>query len=75
MIESIHLKNAGPAYEMQMALAPRLNLITGDNGLGESEQAIEAAQAVLEAPDASAMDIAEADQGLRKAALPELDPF
>ncbi len=36
MLESIHLKNVGPAPEMQMDLAPRLNLITGDNGLGKS---------------------------------------
>jgi hypothetical protein len=31
MLESIHLKNVGPAPEMKMDLAPRLNLITGDN--------------------------------------------
>lgn len=36
MLESLHLKNVGPAPEMQMALAPRLNLVTGDNGLGKT---------------------------------------
>lgn len=36
MLESIHLKNVGPAPEMTMDLAPRLNLVTGDNGLGKS---------------------------------------
>ena len=36
MLESIHLRNVGPAPEMKMELAPRLNLITGDNGLGKS---------------------------------------
>lgn len=36
MLESIHLKNVGPAAEMIMDLASRLNLITGDNGLGKS---------------------------------------
>lgn len=36
MLESIHLKNVGPAPEMKMDLAPRLNLVTGDNGLGKS---------------------------------------
>lgn len=36
MLKSIHLKNVGPAPEMEMELAPRLNLITGDNGLGKS---------------------------------------
>lgn len=36
MLNAIHLKNVGPAPEMTMALAPRLNLITGDNGLGKS---------------------------------------
>lgn len=36
MLESLHLKNVGPAPEMKMDLAPRLNLITGDNGLGKS---------------------------------------
>src|SRR5271156_6117879 len=36
VLEYLHLKNVGPAPEMEMALAPRLNLITGDNGLGKS---------------------------------------
>jgi hypothetical protein len=36
MLEFLHLKNVGPAPEMSMDLAPRLNLITGDNGLGKS---------------------------------------
>jgi predicted ATPase len=36
MLESIHLKNVGPAREMRLDFAPRLNLITGDNGLGKS---------------------------------------
>jgi predicted ATPase len=36
MLEYLRLKNVGPAPEMQMELAPRLNLITGDNGLGKS---------------------------------------
>lgn len=36
MLESIYLKNVGPAPEMKMDLAPRLNIITGDNGLGKS---------------------------------------
>jgi hypothetical protein len=36
MLEALHLKNVGPAPEMELELAPRLNLITGDNGLGKS---------------------------------------
>jgi AAA domain, putative AbiEii toxin, Type IV TA system len=36
MLEYLHLKNVGPAPEMELELAPRLNLITGDNGLGKS---------------------------------------
>jgi len=36
MLEYLHLKNVGPAPEMEMELAPRLNLITGDNGLGKT---------------------------------------
>ncbi len=36
MIECLRLRNVGPAPEMEMELAPRLNLITGDNGLGKS---------------------------------------
>lgn len=36
MLEFLHLRNVGPAPEMRMDLAPRLNLITGDNGLGKS---------------------------------------
>lgn len=36
MLEWLHLKHVGPAPEMALELAPRLNLITGDNGLGKS---------------------------------------
>ena len=36
MIECLRLRNVGPAPWMEMELAPRLNLITGDNGLGKS---------------------------------------
>jgi hypothetical protein len=36
MLESLHLKNVGPAPQMDIDFAPRLNLITGDNGLGKS---------------------------------------
>ena len=36
MLESLHLENVGPAPEMALELAPRLNLLTGDNGLGKS---------------------------------------
>lgn len=36
MLESIHLKNVGAAKEMTMDLSARLNLITGNNGLGKS---------------------------------------
>lgn len=37
MLRSLRLKNVGPAAEMVMdAVAPRYNLITGDNGLGKT---------------------------------------
>jgi predicted ATPase len=36
MLEYLRLRNVGPAPEMELELAPRLNLITGDNGLGKS---------------------------------------
>lgn len=36
MLEFMQLQNVGPAPEMTMEPAPRLNLITGDNGLGKS---------------------------------------
>lgn len=36
MLESLRLKNVGPAPGMDLEFAPRLNLITGDNGLGKS---------------------------------------
>ncbi|MFZ6181155.1 AAA family ATPase [Nannocystis pusilla] len=36
MLRHLHLTNVGPAAEMVADLAPRLNLITGDNGLGKS---------------------------------------
>lgn len=36
MLEHLRLKNVGPAPKMEVEFAPRLNLITGDNGLGKS---------------------------------------
>lgn len=36
MLKRLSLTNVGPAPQMEMDLAPRLNLITGDNGLGKS---------------------------------------
>jgi hypothetical protein len=36
MLESLRVKNVGPAPEMVMDMAPRLNIITGDNSLGKS---------------------------------------
>jgi hypothetical protein len=36
MLESLHLRNVGPAPKLDLELGERLNLITGDNGLGKS---------------------------------------
>ena len=36
MLERLTLENVGPSCAMALDLAPRLNLITGDNGLGKS---------------------------------------
>ncbi len=36
MLGYLKLQNVGPAPEMEINLAPRLNLFTGDNGLGKS---------------------------------------
>ena len=36
MLESLELENVGPAPRMKLDLAPRMNLLTGDNGLGKS---------------------------------------
>jgi hypothetical protein len=36
MLHKLVLNNVGPAPEMTLELAPRLNLLTGDNGLGKS---------------------------------------
>lgn len=36
MLQSLHLKGVGPSPEMGLDFAPRLNLLTGDNGLGKS---------------------------------------
>ena len=36
MLKHLKLKNIGPAPNMALALGERLNLITGDNGLGKS---------------------------------------
>lgn len=36
MLKQLKLTNVGPAPKMELDLAPRLNLLTGDNGLGKS---------------------------------------
>ena len=36
MLHHLQLRNVGPTPQLELALAPRLNLITGDNGLGKS---------------------------------------
>ncbi|MCC6999394.1 MAG: AAA family ATPase [Deltaproteobacteria bacterium] len=36
MLKHLRLRNVGPAPELEMSLAPRLNLVTGDNGLGKT---------------------------------------
>lgn len=36
MLKSLKLNNVGPAPKMELTLSNRLNLITGDNGLGKS---------------------------------------
>jgi AAA domain, putative AbiEii toxin, Type IV TA system len=36
MLEYLRLENVGPAPEMELCFGERLNLITGDNGLGKS---------------------------------------
>lgn len=36
MLKSLYLRDVGPAREMKLDLGPRLNVLTGDNGLGKS---------------------------------------
>lgn len=36
MLEYLKLQNVGPAEEMELELGSRLNILTGDNGLGKS---------------------------------------
>lgn len=36
MLNYLKLRNVGPAPELELELGPRINLITGDNGLGKS---------------------------------------
>lgn len=36
MLEQLRLTEVGPARQLEWTLAPRLNLITGDNGLGKT---------------------------------------
>lgn len=36
MLKHLKLQNLGPASSLELTLSPRLNLITGDNGLGKS---------------------------------------
>ncbi len=36
MLKNLHLRDVGPSPKMDLDLAPRLNVLTGDNGLGKS---------------------------------------
>lgn len=36
MLKYLKLENIGPALELELELSPRVNMITGDNGLGKS---------------------------------------
>lgn len=36
MLERLHLQGVGPALELRFELAPRINIVTGDNGVGKS---------------------------------------
>lgn len=36
MIKSLYLRHVGPAPELRFNVAPRLNILTGDNGLGKT---------------------------------------
>lgn len=36
MLHSLVFKDVGPAAEMRLDFTPRLNLLTGDNGLGKT---------------------------------------
>ncbi len=36
MLERLELRDVGPAPEMRLDLAPRLNVIAGDNGVGKT---------------------------------------
>lgn len=36
MLKHLKLHNLGPDHSLELTLSPRLNLITGDNGLGKS---------------------------------------
>ena len=36
MLKTLFLRDVGPSREMTLELAPRLNVLTGDNGLGKS---------------------------------------
>jgi recombinational DNA repair ATPase RecF len=36
MLNYLKLQNVGPAAEMELELGSRLNIMTGDNGLGKS---------------------------------------
>jgi recombinational DNA repair ATPase RecF len=36
MLKEIHLKNVGPPPNIDIVCASRLNILTGDNGLGKT---------------------------------------
>jgi DNA repair exonuclease SbcCD ATPase subunit len=36
VLKALHLRGVGPASQFDVAFADRLNLVTGDNGLGKT---------------------------------------
>ncbi len=47
MLRSLHMKDVGPAARLDLELGERLNLLTGDNGLGKSCHIVPALLRVL----------------------------
>jgi hypothetical protein len=57
MLERLEMRDVGPSSSMRLDLAPRLNVLTGDNGLGKTHALDAACSALTEDPAARGREV------------------